>query len=324
MDRPRVFLPKPLKEETMSRLDGKFEVRVWEGNGKCPPEVAANEVAAADAALGYYRWTSDLFEGATRLRIIASTSVGYDHIDVAAATAKRILVTNTPDVLTETTADLAFSLLMAVARRLGEAERFIRGGQWTSLRGSETLLGRDVYGATLGVIGLGRIGASMARRGSAFNMKVVYSDSVRRPELEAKYGYQFVEMDELLRCADFVTLHVPLLPETRKLMGRREFSLMRPSAYLINASRGPVVDEAALVSALSEGRIAGAGLDVFEVEPVSPDNPLLKMDNVVVVPHIGSATVATRFAMETLATDNVLAVLDGKPPLTPVNPEVLK
>lgn len=320
---PKVYLPRMIKPETIARLEKSCEVRVWTGEGKCPPDTAMVEIANVDAVLGNYPYTASLIDQASRLRIIANIGVGYDNVDVAAATAKRIIVTNTPDVLTETTADLTFALLMATARRLGEAERFVRGGQWSPTKGSEALLGGDVHGATLGVIGMGRIGSAVARRGLGFGMKVLYYDPFRRQDLEAKYGYEPSDMDSLLRTADFVTIHMPLSDATRHIIGAREIGLMKSSAYLINASRGPVLDEQALIKALSEGRIAGAGLDVFEREPVEKDNPLLKMDNVVVLPHVGSATVATRLAMETLAADNVLAVLRGERPLTPVNPVVL-
>jgi phosphoglycerate dehydrogenase-like enzyme len=184
-------------------------------------------------------------------------------------------------------------------------------------------MGRDVHHATLGIIGLGRIGAAVAHRALAFHMKVIYYDVVHRKDLEEQLGYQFVDLETLLRQSDFVTLQVPLLPETRRLVGAAQLAMMKPTAFLINASRGPVVDEGALIKALQEGRIAGAGLDVFEREPVDLENPLLKMENVVALPHVGSATEATRQAMVDLAADNILAVLQGKQPLTPVNPEVL-
>lgn len=258
-----------------------------------------------------------------RLRVIASIGVGYDHIDIAAATERGIIVTNTPGVLTETTADLAFALIMASARRLGEAERFVRAGNWKMRGGPASFLGYDVHHATLGIVGLGRIGAAVAHRGLGFHMRVLYYDTVRREDLEKQYGYQFVDMDTLLRESDFVSLHSPLTPETKKMMGAAQFAKMKPTAFLINASRGQVVDEKALIKALQEGQIAGAGLDVFEEEPTNANNPLLKMENVVALTHIGSATDACREAMANLAVDNLLAVLSGQPPVTPVNPEVL-
>ena len=262
-----------------------------------------------------------MLDKATRLRLIALTSVGFDMVDVSAATARGILVTNTPDVLTETVADLTFALILAIARRVCETERWLRAGQWHTPGVSP--MGRDIHHATLGIVGLGRIGVAVAERARGFHMQVLYSDLVRRQALEQQFGYRFVDLATLLRESDFVSLHVPLLPQTKGMIGAPQFALMKPTAYLINAARGPVVDERALIAALGAGGIAGAGLDVYETEPVEPSNPLLAMENVVTLPHVGSATDATRHAMVDLATDNVLAVLRGQPPLTPVNPDVL-
>jgi len=274
-----------------------------------------------DAILGTDRWTTAMLDKATRLRLIALTSVGFDMVDVSAATARGILVTNTPDVLTETVADLTFALILAIARRVCETERWLRAGQWHTPGVSP--MGRDIHHATLGIVGLGRIGVAVAERARGFHMQVLYSDLVRRQALEQQFGYRFVDLATLLRESDFVSLHVPLLPQTKGMIGAPQFALMKPTAYLINAARGPVVDERALIAALGAGGIAGAGLDVYETEPVEPSNPLLAMENVVTLPHVGSATDATRHAMVDLATDNVLAVLRGQPPLTPVNPDVL-
>jgi glyoxylate reductase len=279
------------------------------------------EGANVDAVLGTDGWTAAMLEKTSRLRLVALTSVGFDMVDVAAATERGILITNTPDVLTETVADLTFALILAVARRVCEAERWLRAGQWQTPGISP--MGRDVHGSTLGVVGLGRIGAAVAERARGFRMQVLYTDFVRRESLEQRYGYRFVSLEALLRESDFVTLHVPLLPQTKGMMGEAQLAMMKPTAYLINAARGPVVDERALILALQSGRIAGAGLDVYETEPVALSNLLLKMDNVVTLPHVGSATEATRQAMVDLAADNVLAVLQGKPPITPVNPEIL-
>jgi len=276
--------------------------------------------ASVEVILGTDRWSADMLDAASRLRLIALTSVGFDMVDVEACTRRGILVTNTPDVLTDTVADLTFALILTVARRVCESERWLRAGKWETPGVSP--MGRDVHHATLGVVGLGRIGAAVAERARGFRMQVLYTDSVRREELERRHGYRFVDLDTLLRGSDFVTLHLPLLPETTGIIGAAQLALMKPTAYLINAARGPVVDESALIAALQAGRIAGAGLDVFEREPVDSANPLVSMENVVALPHIGSATDATRQAMVDLAVDNVLAVLQGKPPLTPVNPDV--
>lgn len=324
MSKPKAFVTASLDDKLTAYLAETCEVRRWTGEGRCPAEVMEKEILDAEALVGYAPFPAALMDKAPRLRIIATSSVGFDHVEVAAASERGILVTNTPNVLTDTTADLAFALMLAVARRLGEAERYIRAGLWGKVgAGSNSFLGSDVHHATLGVVGLGRIGAAVARRASGFDMKVIYYDFVRQEELERQFGYQFVDLDTLLEQSDFVSLHVPLLPETQGMIGAAQLAKMKPTAFLINAARGPIVDERALIKALREGRIAGAGLDVFEQEPVDPENPLLKMDNVVVVPHVGSATIATRRAMAALAVDNVVAVLQGRPPLTPVNPEVL-
>jgi lactate dehydrogenase-like 2-hydroxyacid dehydrogenase len=281
--------------------------------------VLTREGARVEAILGTDRWTAAMLGEASRLRLIALTAVGFDMVDVAAATARGVLVTNTPDVLTETVADLTFALLLAAARRVCETERWMRTGQWQTL--GVTPMGRDVHHATLGIVGLGRIGAAVAERARGFRMSVLYFDFVRREDLEREFGFRFVPLDTLLRESDFVTLHVPLLPQTSGMIGTAQLAVMKPTAYLINAARGPVVDEQALIAALQAGRIAGAGLDVYENEPLHSSSPLLAMENVITLPHVGSATEATRQAMVDLATDNVLAVLQGKPPLTPVNPD---
>src|SRR5438309_6459193 len=251
------------------------------------------------------------------LKVVANVAVGYNNIDVAAARRRGVVVTNTPDVLTETTADFAWALLMTSARRVLEADRFVRVGQWQRWQW-DLLWGADVHGKTLGVVGFGRIGRAVARRAIGFNMRVLYQDAVRADAaVERELHATRADLEELLRESDFVSLHTPLLPETRHLMNARTLRLMKKSAILVNASRGPVVDEAALVQALQERWIAGAGLDVFEDEPkVNPG--LIPLANVVLAPHIASASSDTRVAMAMLAVRNCLAVLDGKPPLTPV------
>src|SRR5438093_922845 len=251
------------------------------------------------------------------LKVVANVAVGYNNIDVAAARRRGVVVTNTPDVLTETTADFAWALLMATARRVVEADHFARSGQWQRWQW-DLLWGADVYGRTLGVVGFGRIGRAVARRALGFNMRVIYQDAVRADAaVERELRASRMDLEALLPEADFVSLHTPLLPETRHLMNERTLRLMKKSAVLVNASRGPVVDEATLVRALTEGWIAGAGLDVFEEEAkIHPG--LIPLTNVVLAPHIASASSDTRIAMATLAVRNCLAVLAGKPPLTPV------
>jgi lactate dehydrogenase-like 2-hydroxyacid dehydrogenase len=320
MVRPKIYVSRAVHPSVLARLGEVGETRAWEGEDRCPADVLAKEIADVDAVLGTHRWTAAVMDKAPRLRLIALTSVGFDMVDVDAATARNILVTNTPDVLTDTVADLTFALMLAAGRRICEMDRWLRAGQWKNA--GITPMAWDIHHATLGIIGLGRIGSAVAHRALAFHMKVLYYDTVRKKDLEKAHGYQFVDQQTLLRESDFVTLHVPLLPDTKDMMGTAQMALMKPTAFLINTSRGPVVDERALIRALQDGRIAGAGLDVFEKEPVSLANPLLKMENVVVLPHVGSATEATRTAMLDLAVNNVLAVLQDKPPLTPVNPEV--
>lgn len=260
----------------------------------------------------------EVLAAAPTVKVVANVAVGYNNIDVAAAHRRGVVVTNTPDVLTETTADFAWALLMAAARRVVEADRYVRSGQWDRWLW-ELLWGADIHGKTLGIVGFGRIGRAVARRAFGFDMRVLYQDAVPADAtVERDLRASRVDLETLLREADFVSLHTPFLPETRHLINARTLRLMKKSAILVNAARGPVVDEAALVQALQEGWIAAAGLDVFEEEPkVHPG--LIALTNVVLAPHIGSASRTTRVAMATLAVRNCLAVLDGKPPITPVS-----
>jgi glyoxylate reductase len=266
--------------------------------------------------------TAEVLAAAPRLRVVAQVAVGVDNIDVAAATARSIVVTNTPGVLTESTADLTFALLLAVARRLPAAEHYLREGRWGRWD-VDLLVGTDVHGRTLGLVGLGRIGRAVARRARGFGMRILYSGPRPAPaEVEAELEARHVSLEQLLARSDFVSLHVPLTDDTRGMIGISELSRMQRSAFLINTSRGAVVDEPALAAALHEGLLAGAGLDVFAEEPrVHPD--LLTAPNVVLLPHIASATVATRTRMCTLAAENAVAVLRGERPPCPVNPQVL-
>jgi glyoxylate reductase len=250
------------------------------------------------------------------LKVIANMAVGYDNVDVEAAKERDIVVTNTPEVLTETTADTAFLLLLAAARRLGEAERLVRSGGWDAW-GPKQLLGPDVWGKKLGLVGLGRIGQAVARRSSGFQMEVLYYDQYRNEGAEEELGARYLELDDLLRESDFVSIHTPLTPETRHLISERELDIMKPASVLVNASRGPVVDEGALADALENRRIFAAGLDVYEEEP-KVDPKLLGLENVVLAPHIGSASIETRDKMAALAAENLRAVLRGEQPKTPV------
>ena len=260
------------------------------------------------------RINAEVFEAAgPQLKVVASMAVGYDNVHVEDAKKYHVMVTNTPDVLTETTADLTFALLMASARRVTESERYLREGKWKSWA-PMLLTGPDVYGATLGIVGMGRIGEAVVKRAVGFGMKVVYYNRSRRPEAETRYGCTYDSFENVLRQADFVVLLTPATPETHKMMGEREFRLMKKSAVLVNTSRGTVVDEQALYHALAERRIWGAGLDVFEQEPIAMNHPLLTLDNVVLLPHIGSASIQTRLKMADMAADNLLAAVQGREP----------
>ncbi|MDO8586046.1 MAG: D-glycerate dehydrogenase [Armatimonadota bacterium] len=320
MDKPKVFVTRPFPIEAITLLENTAEVSVWMEETPPPPDVLLREAVRAEGILSMLtdKIDADLMEAAANLRVISNNAVGVDNIDVAAATARGIAVGNTPGVLTETTADLAFALLLAVARRIVQADGFLRACGWRAW--SPTLfLGQDVSGATIGIVGMGRIGRAMARRACGFSMPILYTNPRPVPEVEDEFGARRVKLGELLRKSDFVTIHAPLTSETRRLIGRAEFELMKPTGILINTARGPIVDQDALYVALKTRRIAGAGLDVFENEPVDCDDPLLALDNVVVVPHIGSATVATRTKMAYMAVENVIAGLNDEPLPYPVN-----
>ncbi|MDR5683617.1 MAG: glyoxylate reductase [Armatimonadota bacterium] len=325
MDRPIAYVCRPLPGRALEILAEHCEVRMWERPEEPPPRdvlLAEAEAAHGIVSLLTDRMDEEVFARAPRLRVVSNVAVGYDNVDVPAATRRGIVVTNTPGVLTETTADFAWALLMAAARRVPEADRYVRSGRWTSWQPT-LLLGHDVHGRTLGLVGLGRIGSAVARRAAGFRMRVLYHSRSRRRDLEAELGIEYRQLDELLRESDFVSLHTPLTPQTRHLIGRERLALMKPTAILVNTARGPVVDEQALYEALSQRRIAAAGLDVFETEPLPPHSPLCSLDNVVLAPHIASATHATRARMAELAAENCVAVLTGRRPPNPVNPEVL-
>ncbi|MCX6355290.1 MAG: D-glycerate dehydrogenase [Candidatus Aureabacteria bacterium] len=317
----RVLVSQPIPErglELLRREGIEFEI-----NSRPHPLPKAELISALAGKEGLIclltdRIDAELIERATLLRGIANCAVGYDNIDLDAAAARGIFVTNTPDVLTETTADLTWALILSVARRIAEADRFTRNGLF---RGWEMmlLLGGDVHGKLLGIVGAGRIGMAVARRARGFAMRILYCNPHRNHALEEELGAEPAPLDRLLEESDFVSLHVPLLPETRHLIGERELSRMKKSAYLINTSRGPVVDEAALVRFLREGRISGAGLDVYENEPKLSEG-LRNLDNVVLLPHIGSASFETRSRMAEIAALNIAAILRGEPPPHRVNP----
>ncbi|MCD6088315.1 D-glycerate dehydrogenase [Candidatus Bathyarchaeota archaeon] len=311
----------------MKLLEEKFDVEVWTEEMPPPKEVLIEKVKNIDGLICLLTEKIDeevINAAGPRLRGICQVAVGYDNIDVEAATKKGIYVTNTPGVLTETTADYAFALLMATARRIAEADRYVRSGKWKIPWGLMMLLGQDIWGKTIGIIGMGRIGTAVARRAKGMNMKILYYDVVRNEKAEKELGAKYVDLETLLKESDFVTLHVPLLPSTRHLINEERLKLMKKTACLINTSRGPVVDEKALYKALKEGWIWAAGLDVWEKEPTDPDNPLLKLDNVTASPHIASGSIATRTKMALMAVENMIAILEGKVPPNLVNKEVLK
>ncbi len=266
----------------------------------------------------------EVIDSSPKLKVIGTMSVGVDHIDIDYATKRGVYVVHTPGVLTETTADLAFGLMLATARRIVEGDRMIREGRWKLAWAPTMMLGHDVYGKTLGIIGLGRIGAALARRAKGFNMKICYYDVVRRPDIEKELGIEYLELEELLKVSDFISIHVPLTAETRHLISEKELRLMKPTAILVNTSRGPVVDEKALLKALKEGWIAGAGLDVFEEEPLPHDHPFIDLPNVVLTPHIGSASHDTRNRMAEYAAEGIIKVLRGEEPDNLYNREVVK
>lgn len=322
--RPSIFISYPLPEEAVRMARARADVDVHTGTDALGREDLMARLTGRGGLVSLITDVVDeaLLAACPDLRVVANVAVGFNNVDVAAATRRGVVVTNTPDVLTDTTADFAWTLLMAAARRVVEGDRYIREGKWKQWEFA-LLLGADVHGKTLGIVGFGRIGRAMARRALGFSMRVLYQDAVPADAAtEAALGATRVDLATLLRESDFVTLHTPLLPETHHMINARSLRTMKKTAYLVNASRGPVVDEAALVQALKEGWIAGAGLDVFEDEPkVHPG--FVGLPNVVLSPHIASASHDTRLKMSRLAVENCLAVLEGRTPPTPVNPEVL-
>jgi len=323
--KPKVLITRKIPEEGIKIIVEHCVTEVSELDGVLPREVLLEKVKGKDGILCLLTDTIDreVMEAVgPNLKVIANYAVGFDNIDVEEATRRGIMVTNTPGVLTETTADLTWALMMSIARRIVEGDKFVRAGKF---RGWEPmlLLGTDVYGSTLGIIGFGRIGQAMARRASGFNMKVIYFDMQRAPsQIENELKAFFRTLPELLREADFVTIHVPLTSETHHLIGEQELKMMKKEAYLINSARGPIVDEKALAQALKENWIRGAALDVFEREPeVEPE--LLELDNVVLTPHLGSASYATRTKMAIMAANNLVLALKGEVPPNLVNRETI-
>lgn len=313
--KPKVYATLKLPPEAEERLSSCCEYRRWEGRGLIQREVLLREIKEVEGlVLTKHRIDRELLAAAPKLKIVSNVSVGYNNFDLEAMKERGVMGTNTPGVLDETVADLVFGLLIAAARRIPELDRLVKAGRW-QIGMLRELCGLDVNRRTLGIIGLGRIGEAIARRAIyGFGMRVLYHNRRRKLQAEEKLGVQYRLLDDLLQEADFVVLMTPLTPQTRGLLGYREFCLMKPTAVFVNASRGPVVQEEALVAALREGRIFGAGLDVYAREPIEPHHPLLQFENVVTLPHIGAATDETLDAMGMLAVENMLAGLSGRRP----------
>jgi glyoxylate reductase len=324
--RPKVFVTRSLLEPGLAILQKYCQVEIWPKEMPPPKSVIIQKAKVVDGLVSFLTDPIDkeVIKACNHVKVISQVAVGYDNIDVAAATAKNIIVTNTPGVLTETAADFAFALLLATARRVAEADRYVRAGQWKVPWALDMMMGQDVYQRTLGIIGLGRIGRAVARRAKGFDMKILYFDVTPAPDQEKELGLQAVSLDRLLRESDFITIHVPLTSTTHGMIGYQELRKMKPSACLINTSRGPVIDQNALVSALNEGIIAYAGLDVFAEEPISANHPLLSLENVTLAPHIASASIQTRSKMAVMAAENCVAILRGKIPPNPVNADLAK
>jgi glyoxylate reductase len=319
--KPKVFLTRRMPAAVMERLEREVDL-AWHSEDRVAAKTEIiTGMKGREALLCNIldRVDAELLDACPGLKVVANFGVGFNNIDVAAATALKIPVTNTPGVLTDATADIAFALLLAVARRIGEGERIVRAKQWTGWQPLQ-LLGADVTGATLGIIGYGRIGRALARRAQAFHMRVIYWNRTRLPVSE-EVGATYASFDDVLRKSDFVSLHVAYNFETHHLLGEKQFALMKPTAFVINTSRGAIIDEAALVRALQARQIAGAGLDVFEREP-QLEAGLCELENVVLAPHLGSATVGTRTKMGMIALENLLAVCTGQRPPNCVNPQV--
>ncbi len=321
---PKVFITRTVAQQAVDLLSKYAEVDAWEPVERVPREEFLRRIADVD---GILQWGADPIDGeamdaAPKLKVIANVSAGYNNIDVEAATQRGIRVSNTPDVVTGSTADLAFALMLAISRRLVEMTKVVIKGEWRSF-GPMEMLGHDVYGKTLGIIGMGRIGAAVAQRAKGFDMKVLYHNRHRRQD-EAEYGAEYVkDIPTLLRRSDFVSIHVPLSKETRHLIGARELSFMKPTAILVNAARGAIVDQKALYEALQRKQILAAALDVTEKEPIPPEDPLLKLDNVIVMPHIGTQTLDTGINMSLMGARNLIAGLRGEPMPNCVNCHLL-
>jgi glyoxylate reductase len=319
--KPKIYITRKVPDLVVDKLKEVCEVTMWEQEEiPVPRDILEKEIQDVDGLFCLLTESIDqpLLNQATKLKIISNMAVGYNNIDVSAATEKGIMVTNTPGVLTETTADLTFALLMATARRIVESSNYLRAGKWKTWSPMQ-LTGQDIYGATLGIVGLGRIGEALAKRARGFDMNILYHNRSRKVEAEEQLGIQYVDKKTLLRVSDFVCVLTPYTPETRNFIDKAELSLMKPTAILINTARGGIVNEDALLHALKDGDIWAAGLDVFEEEPIRIDHPLLELPNVISLPHIGSASKNTRLKMALIAAENLAKGILGEIPKNLVN-----
>ncbi|MCL1875541.1 MAG: D-glycerate dehydrogenase [Synergistaceae bacterium] len=325
MSLPKVYVGLPIQEAGLELLRGKVEFKIWKEDGPPSREVLFKELEGADGLISGlpFRVDGELMDVSPKLKVVSNYAVGYDNIDVPAATKRGILITNTPDVLTAATADLALLLILATARRAFEANEFMRSGKWKTW-GPDLLVGMEVSGSTIGIIGMGKIGGAVARRAFGFGMKIIYYSEERRLDIEESCGAKFVSMEELLKESDIVTLHCLLNEQTRNMFGEAQFQMMKKTAIFINTARGAIVDQKALYKACSEKWIWAAGLDVYEAEPVPLDDPILKLTNVTTLPHIASASNVSRNGMARKAAINLLEALQGNRPPDLVNPEAWK
>lgn len=321
--KPKVFVSRIIPDEGLNLVLDAFDAEVWQDELPPPHAVLLEKIKDKVGLLSLLtdKIDADLMDRNPQLRVVANYAVGFDNIDIPAATARGLPIGNTPGVLTDTTADFAFTMLVSAARRVVEGADYVRAGRWKTW-GPKLLTGVDIHGATLGLIGFGRIGQAMAKRAGGFDMRVLYYDQYRREDLEQSMGVKYVELDQLLAESDFVSIHTDLNTGTRHLFNRENLAKMKSSAVLVNSARGPIIDPAALYEALSSGKIRAAALDVTEPEPIPMDSPLLTLPNCLIVPHIASASIATRGKMAQIAAQNLIAGVRGERLVTPVNPEV--